>query len=140
PDHGAEYGRSDLSLLVALDDPAIERALSAGEGSFFEAYGLACLKGYRAWSANRRALLERTSLQMDRTNSPAQEAQRLEAWAFYDARRVNKTLATARTAGPGPQRADAFRKLAKIDGLEFRAVVALALLGGDSARRELTFT
>lgn len=132
PDIFHHYGASDMTLEVELGSSAIEKVLSVSYDDLLAAYGRAHWeKGYR-WTAERVAQLRATSLIHENDESQAQEAQRLEAWDLYDAEKVLKLVMNARKAGAMKDRVAAFRDSAKKDGFALRAVVAFALIAGQS--------
>src|SRR5207244_3257361 len=109
----------------------VSRVLAASYDELLTAYGRACFEHDYVWTAERVAALRKTSLVMKNNASQREEAQRIEAWDLRDAESQLKLIAKARRAGASPQdRVEAFRKVAKEDGFQLRAIVALALVAG----------
>ena len=128
--------KATVTLDVTLGNTAIGNVLKASDEAFLIAYG----KGYADqsynWDHDRLQMLSKVSLQQQKNASQAQEQLREEAWALYYAKDADKDFQKVRSAGTEDAQILKFRQLASGDGLKLGAVVAVAILAGQTDAHE----
>ncbi|HZV00890.1 MAG TPA: hypothetical protein VFF73_29515 [Planctomycetota bacterium] len=131
PAKDQDYGTATLAITLSLGQTAMGKILATSENDFYAAYGRTFVgKGY-SWTPDRVKTLSKTSLVQDKNNNSAQEAQRLEAWDWREARTIYGYIKSADKSGKTlADKLDAFPAMAKENGYNLRAIATFAVLAG----------